>query len=96
MREAGRLAEAADCYRRAVALDPGYGMVHCNLARALNDQGNFEAGLESARRAVELIATGLWNKNWQVEPRVTRSPPERTARLVSFPFTSIDLPDSRT
>ncbi|HKM70768.1 MAG TPA: FkbM family methyltransferase [Stellaceae bacterium] len=52
---AGRLTEAADSYRRAIALNPGYGMAHTNLARALNDQGRFEAGLESAMRAGELI-----------------------------------------
>ncbi|MBV8131416.1 MAG: sulfotransferase, partial [Alphaproteobacteria bacterium] len=42
-------------YRRAIALNPDYGMAHSNLARALNDEGLFEAGLESSRRAIELI-----------------------------------------
>jgi predicted O-linked N-acetylglucosamine transferase (SPINDLY family) len=55
LRGVGRLAEAVDCYRRAIALDPGYGMAHSNLAHALNEQGLFEAGLESSRRAIELI-----------------------------------------
>ena len=55
LRAAGRFAEAADSYRRAIALEPDYGMAHSNLARALNDQGLFEAALESSTRALELI-----------------------------------------
>jgi protein O-GlcNAc transferase len=47
LRGVGRLDQAVDCYRRAINLDPDYGMAHSNLARALNDQGLFEAGLES-------------------------------------------------
>jgi len=52
---AGRWVEAADSYRRAIALYPDYGIAHSNLARALNKQGLFEAGLESSTRALELI-----------------------------------------
>jgi tetratricopeptide (TPR) repeat protein len=55
LREMGRLVEAVNCYRRAIALDPDYGKAHSNLARALNDQGLFEPGRESCKRAVELI-----------------------------------------
>jgi predicted O-linked N-acetylglucosamine transferase (SPINDLY family) len=55
MREVGRLTEAVGCYRRAIDLDPAYGMAHSNLAHVLNEQGLFEAGLESSRRALELI-----------------------------------------
>jgi tetratricopeptide (TPR) repeat protein len=56
LRAVGRMAEAVSCYRRAIALNPDYGMAHSNLVRTLNDQGLFEAGLESSRRAFELIA----------------------------------------
>ena len=49
------MTEAVACYRRAIGLDPDYGMAHSNLARTLNDQGLFEAGLESSKRAVALI-----------------------------------------
>ena len=31
--------------------------------------------------------TGLWNRNWHVAPKVTRSPGASTERGVSFPFT---------
>jgi tetratricopeptide (TPR) repeat protein len=55
MQKAGRLAEAVESYRRAIALNPDYGMAHSNLGSALNDQRLFEAGLESATRAVELL-----------------------------------------
>jgi protein O-GlcNAc transferase len=59
LREVGRLTEAVDCYRRAIDLDPAYGMAHSNLAHALNEQNLFEAGLECAKRAVELIPNFL-------------------------------------
>jgi tetratricopeptide (TPR) repeat protein len=55
LRAAGRLMEAVESYRRAIALKPDYGMAHSNLARALNDRGLFEEGLESSRCAIELI-----------------------------------------
>jgi tetratricopeptide (TPR) repeat protein len=53
LREVGRLAEAVACYRRAIALDPDYGMAYNNLAHALNDQGLFEAGSESSKRRAD-------------------------------------------
>src|SRR5215831_10740408 len=55
LRQAGRLADAVDSYRRAIALEPGYGMAHNNLACTLIDQDEFAAGLASAERAAELI-----------------------------------------
>ncbi len=55
LREAGRLAEAVASYRRAIALNPDYGMAHNNLAAALNQQEEFAAGLASSERAIALI-----------------------------------------
>ncbi len=45
---AGRAAEAAEAYRRALALQPDHGLAHSNLGRALNDEKLYEAGLESS------------------------------------------------
>jgi len=55
LRETGKLAEAVASYRRAIALNPDYGMAHNNLAGALNQQGEFAAGLASSERATALI-----------------------------------------
>ena len=55
LRDLGRLREAAESYRRAIALDPASGMAHNNLARTLIDQGDLEEGLASAGRAAELM-----------------------------------------
>ena len=55
LRETGKLAEAVASYRRAIALNPDYGMAHNNLAAALNQQEEFAAGLASSERAIALI-----------------------------------------
>lgn len=55
---AGRLPEAEDSYRRALALEPGLPEVHSNLAKLLLDAGRIEESIRSAQRALEL-APGL-------------------------------------
>jgi SAM-dependent methyltransferase len=52
LREAGDLQGAAECYRRALALAPGFVNAHHNLALALRELGDPYGALESARAAV--------------------------------------------
>ena len=52
LREVGGWSKQWTAIGGRSTLDPAYGMAHSNLARTLNDQGLFEVGLESARRAV--------------------------------------------
>ncbi|MFQ5766106.1 MAG: tetratricopeptide repeat protein, partial [Rhodospirillales bacterium] len=50
---AERHAEAADCFRRALEIDPAPADVHANLGNALLDQGLFADALENFRRVLE-------------------------------------------
>jgi tetratricopeptide (TPR) repeat protein len=54
LRAAGRLTDAVDNYRRAVALKPDFAAAHCNLNLALVDQEMFASAEESCRRAISL------------------------------------------
>lgn len=54
LRTEGRLDEAIERYRRAVALDPAYAAAHNNLGIALREGGAFEEALEHYREAVRL------------------------------------------
>lgn len=53
-RAAGRLAQAAACYREALARDPNYGDTHYGLANALFELGAVEEAVAGYRRAIEL------------------------------------------
>ncbi|MEX3956103.1 tetratricopeptide repeat protein [Trinickia sp. EG282A] len=54
LREAGRLPEAIDAYRQAVALKVDYAEAHNNLGNALREKGEPRAALESCVHAIEL------------------------------------------
>jgi len=45
--------EAAEAYRRALAVDPGYADAHVNLGRLLHEAGDADAALEHYHRALE-------------------------------------------
>ena len=46
--------EAAEAYRRALAVDPGYADAHVNLGRLLHEAGDAEAAHGHYRRALEV------------------------------------------
>jgi predicted O-linked N-acetylglucosamine transferase (SPINDLY family) len=54
LRDTGRLAEAEDCYRRALQIRPDFVEVLSNLGVTLNDLGRQDEAEASYRRAVEL------------------------------------------
>ena len=58
----GDLAGAVTSYRKALAIDPQYAEVHCNLAGVFKQQGKFVEALESMRRGHEL---GSKRNNWK-------------------------------
>jgi tetratricopeptide (TPR) repeat protein len=55
--------EAEACYRRAIELDPNFGLAHYALATRLRLAGHMEAAVESYRKAVSLTPTQplMWN-----------------------------------
>jgi len=55
LRALGRLDEAADQYRTAIALKPDFPQAHCNLSALLIERDLHGAALEHATRAVELM-----------------------------------------
>jgi Flp pilus assembly protein TadD len=54
--QAGRLAEAAATYERALALEPDNARIHNNLAVAWAEQRSFERAVAGYRRALQLDA----------------------------------------
>src|SRR5438552_409173 len=48
----GRFAEAIDCYRRAVVINPEIARSHFNLANALGRFGRVDGAIESYRAAI--------------------------------------------
>jgi Tfp pilus assembly protein PilF len=52
--EQGKLEEAIECYRHALALQPEYAISHYNLGNALKEQENLEGAGISYRRALAL------------------------------------------
>ena len=58
LRLARRHEEVLEVQRRAVALYPGSGVAHHNLAASLGDGHDYAPAAESARRAMELGQTG--------------------------------------
>ncbi|CAG4903331.1 Lipopolysaccharide assembly protein B [Paraburkholderia saeva] len=54
LREKGRLVEAIEAYRRAVALDPGYPEAHNNLGNALREANQPDAAMRSCAQAIAL------------------------------------------
>src|SRR5207247_2618701 len=50
----GRPDEAADCFRRALALKPDFAEAYNNLGLAWKDQGRLDEAVACFRRAVEL------------------------------------------
>lgn len=59
----GRLDEAQDCYRRALALDPSLAPVHSNLAKALHAQGKLREAIQWYEHSVEVACSlpSAWN-----------------------------------
>lgn len=51
-------SEAAECYRRALALKPDYAEALFNLGNALADEGNMEDALTAARQVLPLLPPG--------------------------------------
>jgi predicted O-linked N-acetylglucosamine transferase (SPINDLY family) len=54
LRGAGRIPEAIDAYRHAIALKGDYAEAHNNLGNALRENGEPRAALESCAQAIEL------------------------------------------
>ena len=52
--ELGRQDEAADCFRRAVAINPRLGEAHFNLGMTLQAQGDEDAAIESYQNAIRV------------------------------------------
>ncbi len=50
LRASGRLGEVADCYRKAIELQPQNLKLHIDLARSLDDQQHFEEALAVLRK----------------------------------------------
>lgn len=50
----GKLTEAAECYRRAIAKNPGYADACTNLGYVLQQQGNQDEAIALYRKAIEL------------------------------------------
>jgi len=50
----GAVDEAADCYRKAIAADPGFAQAHCRLADAFKAQGKLNEAISGYRKALEL------------------------------------------
>ena len=55
LERAGRLVEAAELLRRAVAADPAYGPYHTSLGEVLNANGDSDGAIEILREAVRLV-----------------------------------------
>jgi Flp pilus assembly protein TadD len=87
--EAGRFAEAAASFRRAVALDPGQAAFWANLGMMLKVEGDFDASLEAygkalslapdnrqirVNRAVARLHAGRFAEAWQDEDWVLAEP----------------------
>jgi Flp pilus assembly protein TadD len=87
--EAGRFAEAAGAFRRAVALDPGQAVFWANLGMMLKVEGDFGASLEAygkalslapenrqirVNRAVARLHAGRFAEAWQDEVWVLAEP----------------------
>ncbi len=54
LQSAGRLAEARECYRRALAVDPGHARTHNNLGALLHAAGDLEGATGHYERAYAL------------------------------------------
>ena len=50
----GRSAEAIECYRRALALDPQFAKAYSDLGMTLNEDGKMEEGLACYLQALKL------------------------------------------
>jgi len=59
----GKYTEAADAYRRVVALDPDNSQGHGNLGSSLMMMGDFVAAAESLQRSLELEPSRLFYSN---------------------------------
>lgn len=54
LRDAGKPAQAAEAYRRAVGLDPEHWRAWVQLGNMLKDDGEFEPAVEAYRRAISI------------------------------------------
>ena len=50
----GRLDDAVDSFRRAIAVDPGVAEAHYNHGLALKNKGDLAAAIENYKRAIEI------------------------------------------
>lgn len=50
----GELAEAADCYRKAISLNPRYADAHLNLGFVLSEQKLYDEAEDSLRQAIQI------------------------------------------
>ncbi len=51
----GSLDKAVEAFRRAIELEPTAGSAHCNLARSLAGQGNYEEAVPLYQKSIELL-----------------------------------------
>ena len=52
--EQGQLAEAINCYRQALRINPNFAQAHKNLGAALMDQGRLDEAIACMQRAVKI------------------------------------------
>ncbi len=57
--ESGRLDEAAECYRRAIAQNPDYSDAYTNLGHVLQRQGKLDEAIPLYRKAIEITPDHL-------------------------------------
>ncbi|HSY27363.1 MAG TPA: tetratricopeptide repeat protein, partial [Burkholderiaceae bacterium] len=50
----GNLAQAAECYRQAIASNPGNAAAHNNLGLILTDQRQYDEAIAQFRQAIQL------------------------------------------
>jgi Flp pilus assembly protein TadD len=89
--ERGRLAEAEDHYRQAIALDDEYPQTHHNLARVYEASGRADDAAAEYRRAVQLDPTFFhsWDALGSLELRRGRRDEARSSfesALKAYPF----------
>lgn len=70
----GRLEEAAECYRKAIAYDPANNKAHAGLGSILIRQGQLEEGIRQFKAAIEARPglAGSWNELGEVYYKADR------------------------
>src|SRR5436190_4464292 len=67
LRDQRRYAAAASAYRKAIRLQPDYGMAHCELGFVLEKQGHFRQAIQAYRAAILAVKSKVFDsKKWVV------------------------------